>query len=393
MPESTMGEITPINEIEGAAPRHFSLKDMVWVVVGLVLIGGPLLWFWVNRHGEVSPPLSPVNQPPEMLFLAPASRADANLYRFNTTTGRTEQLTHLAKGVYDYALSHNQAWVAYSTSNDVGLVDIGAVNLKTKHQIQLTNCAAVQASCTNPAWRADDAQIAYTRRELDEASGWSHTDRVWLVDVATGESALLFDDLEVQTHGPKWSPVGERLGVVLVNQPGILVYDFGTATSLYIPGQESFVGVFSPEGTRLVYPSLRSGAINGYYTHLQMAYLDQANAEGVYLSGPIETPAEDRSAAFYPDGQRLAIARRYLDDRYTIGTQIYVLDMQTLQLAPLIVDSAYNHASLSWSQDGEWLLMQRFHFETQRAEIWLYHMLDGSLQRVYDDAFLPSFIG
>ncbi len=326
-------------------------------------------------------------QMPSIIFLR-ASSPTPNLHILDLETSDLEQITNVAGGIGDYAVSLDGQWVAYTAG-----ADIWALHLDTGQEMQMTNCAEALARCEAPAWRYDSQRLAYTRRELAEDSGWENTDRVWLVDFITRRSDLLFDDLEIESRNPVWSLVDNRIGVALIRQPGILIYDFDTQDSVFISGQSGFVGTFSPDGNRLIYPVLRTGAAGvRTYTHLQMADLTTENNGIQLLSGPAEAPLEDMQAAFHPDGKRVAITRRYFDNRYTEGGQVYILDLQTTEAHELIFDPAYIHGSISWSADGNLLLMQRYDLRSEHPEIWIYDMVQAELRQVFDDGYLPRFM-
>jgi dipeptidyl aminopeptidase/acylaminoacyl peptidase len=272
------------------------------------------------------------------------------------------------------------------------------LNLDDHRLIQVTNCAQAQGSCFDPTWRADNRQLAYTRRDIDTETGLTISEHVGLVDFGTLESRLLFDDVSVESRAPQWSPVGERIAVYFLNPQGIYVQDFQSGAGLLIPTQQGIVGTFSPDGNSLVYPVLVQGALGPtYYTHLEIARFEQLgveDSEGLLLSGEREASVEDIVAAFHPDGQHIAVSRRYLDSNYTEGTQIYLINLTTMEVQPLVVDPAYSHGSIRWSPDGSLLLMQRYHFASNRdnTEIWMYHMETGELTRLIDNGYSPQFL-
>lgn len=335
---------------------------------------------------------------PSIVYIGFGDEGTENLFKLDLETHRTTQLTDAPNGINDYDMSSDGQWVAYSSAVRGQLFELWALNLENDQLIQLTNCTQAQGSCFDPAWSPDGRQIAYTRRDIDTETGFAISEHVWLVDFAMLESRLLFDDVTVESRAPEWSPVGERIAVYISNSQGVYVQDFRSGQGLLIPTQQGIVGTFSPDGNGLVYPVLVQGVLGPtYYTHLELARFEQLGLEapeGLLISGTRETPVEDIVAAFHPDGQHIAISRRYLDSNYTEGTQVYLLDLATMQAEPLVVDPNYSHGYMQWSPDGSLLLMQRYNFESTRnhTEIWMYDLGTGDLKRLVDNGFSPQFL-
>jgi Tol biopolymer transport system component len=335
---------------------------------------------------------------PSIVYVGFGAGGSRNLYKFDLENSQTTQLTNAPNGINDYDISSDGKWVAYSSPVAGQLYDIWAFNLDNQQLIQVTNCAQAQGSCFDPTWRPDNRQLAYTRRDIDTDTGLGISEHVWLVDFATLESRLLFDDVTVESRAPQWSPVGERIAVYFLNPQGVYIQDFQSGEGLLIPTEQGIVGAFSPDGNSLVYPVLVQGALGPtYYTHLEIARFEQLGVEdpeGLLLSGEREAAVEDIVAAFHPDGRHIAVSRRYLDSNYTEGTQIYLLDLTTMEAQPLVVDSAYSHGAIRWSPDGSLLLMQRYRFASNRnnTEIWMYQLQTGELTRLVNDGFAPQFL-
>jgi Tol biopolymer transport system component len=336
---------------------------------------------------------------PQVIFLGPASAAAPNLYLLDVASKRVRQLTNVTSGILDYAASLDGQWIAYATRREGNLSDIWVLNLATQETIQLTNCADVEADCENPAWHPDGGRITYSRRELSVSSGRAHTSRVWVVDLATRTSKLLFDDIEFEGCCPKWAPSGVRIAIFTSNPLGVLVYDFPSNKSVFVATEQGLVGgTFAADGSRLIYPVLRLGpAGSSYYQHFQMISFDtfgEDEATDELLSGPIEAPVEDIQAAFHPDGRRVALVRRYLDSRYAIETQVYILNLTTRTVEPVTDDPHYSNGAISWSVDGNLLLMQRYTESPNQSglSIWVYVVSTGELRMIYSDGFLPQFL-
>jgi dipeptidyl aminopeptidase/acylaminoacyl peptidase len=215
-----------------------------------------------------------------------------------------------------------------------------------------------------------------------------------VVDLRSAQSTLLFEDTQITGHSPQFSPNGNRIAIFATNPPGILIHDFVSGGQVFIESMQGLVGNFSPDSTQLIYPVMVRGAIGSMF-YSQLEAVDLVENRRSLITGSSETPIEDSSAVWRPGKpNELAVTRRYLDDRYTDGPQVYLLNIKTNEATPLVVDPAYTHGALQWSPDGNMLVIQRFNRVEQgaRPQIWTYNLQTQELQLIADDAYLPEFV-
>lgn len=357
------------------------------IVVGMAVLGGVILALSRGR-GRDSSPAGP--RLPRVIYLAPSDSPDRNLYVSDVHSGQARQLTFAEHGIEDFAVSPDGSQVAYAQNNADGTADIWVLNVRSGETHPVTRC--VEAVCTLPAWKPDGTQIAYQRQEFG-GGGQAESTRAWVVDLQTLQTRLLFDDVQVLGTDPTWSPDGRRVAVFDASVTGIRVHDFVTGADTIIESMQDVVGAFSPDGTRLVHPVLVRGARGTeFYTHLEITDLKALTR--IPLSSAEDAPVEDSYAVWSPDGTRLLVARRYLDTRFTPGTQIYLVDPATGDASPLVVDARYNHAGLHWDPTGHRIVFQRFAMNAQdpKPEVWVYDLDSGALTRVAENAFFPAWL-
>jgi peroxiredoxin len=88
------------------------------------------------------------------------------------------------------------------------------------------------------------------------------------------------------------------------------------------------------------------------------------------------------------------VTRRYLDDRFTPGKQLYLLDPETGEAQPLVVDAAYYHAGARWDPTGERIIFQRYPLHQAGAlpSVWTVDLGTGELKQVAENAMLPQWL-
>lgn len=330
---------------------------------------------------------------PRVVYLAPADRYARDLTLTDLQTSEVRTLTATPDGVEEFAISRDGAQIAYTRINPNGTSDIWLLDVRGGTERPITNC--VEALCSHPAWNPDGTQIAYQREDRLTPQGGEGLGppRAWVVDVTTLETQLLFSDAQVLGAAPVWSPDGRRLAVADATLPGIRVYDYATQRTTTIESLESVNGQFSPDGTRLVYPVLVRGALGPQsYRHLAMADFETDSL--TRLSGPEDTPVEDIAGMWSPDGTRLVIARRYLDERFTTGTQLYLLDVASGAVTPLVVDGLYNHAAVRWDPSGRRVVFQRFPLTEANGlpSVWMVDVASGELTQIAARAVMPAWL-
>jgi hypothetical protein len=338
-------------------------------------------------------------QPPRALYLAPADSIPTNVWGADPTQpDGGAQITFSPSGIYDYGVSADGVSIAFSeTNSETGTTDIKRLNLETGALDQLTNC--VNATCTTPVWRPDGTMIAYERVELDTGVGSGISPRrVWLLDLSSTPPTTrpLFNESQILGFDPQWSADGSRIAVFDPASGAILVYDFNTGNITGVPSRAGSSGALSPDGMRIAYPEVP--IVDGVSVRPFIRIVDLNTGSQTDLGTP-DDPYEDTRAVWHPDGTRLAVARRYLDDRYTRGYQIVLVDPETRAAEPLTEDVRYNNLTFWFDPLGTTLLMQRFPELDEnmqpnalgRPEIWTLDLASRALTRVATNAFLPRW--
>ncbi len=338
--------------------------------------------------------------PPQVIFIAPAVRAEnagaPNLWAVDPANPFvTRQLTFSEYGVLDYAPGPDGSQIVYAQRANDGTADLYLLNVDNGAIQRLTNC--VKALCQSPDWSPDGSRIVYERvesnaalKELDQGAP-----RAWILNLRDLTTAPLFADSQSLGGVPRWSPDGRQIATYDRNLGAIVVYDLVTGDRKLIRTLEGETGAFafSPDGSQFVYPEMM--ATSGRF-FMELSLADLANPQnGIRsLSGRDAPPVEDNSPAWNPDGKRLAITRRYLDQRATNGAQVYLIDPATTEAQPLVVDDNYFHGAIHWDPAGERLVIQRLPYGTPEPEpgIWVYEVSTKRLWQVAKDAFLPNWL-
>mgnify|MGYP001367781126 CR=1 FL=1 len=336
---------------------------------------------------------------PRVAYLAPADGAPHNIWLASIDDPESAvQVTFSPTGVYDFGVSPDGNRIAFAERNaETGTSDIKLLDLETGGITQLTNCQ--DADCTSPVWRPDGRVIAYNRTEYnrDLESVGPGPMRVWLLDLSSSPATTrpLFSDLQVLGYGPQWSADGQRISLYNRDE-GLLIYDFETNEITAVPSRSGNPGALSPDGARIVFPELTF--VEGQETRSFLRMADLMSQQLRNLSSP-DDPVHDDRAEWRPDGSALAVARRYLDERYTRGYQVVLMNPEDGSVEQLTDDPRYANAFFSWSPLGDPLVIQRFPELTEdgqpnpagRPEIWVMDVETRALTLIAENAFHPRW--
>ncbi len=349
----------------------------------------------------------PARQPIRVAYLYPATSSPQDVWMAEIgNPDAQQQVTFSENGVYDFDFSPNGDWLAFSERSEAGIVDLRLMDMRSRRVIDLVDCGAQDAYCTTPVFSPDGSKLAYQRSE--SFSGSYGLSRIWLVDMSSGnyETDRLIADTRIVGHSPVWAANGNTIAFYSsdVREPGILIFDFvprdGSDAQLrFIPSSHGAMGTISPNGQRIIFPEIaRRG--EQFFTHLRIA--DLRNKSFAAFTDP-GGPADDVNARWNPNGQTVALARRYTDQRWTPGHQLYLRSAndEDEALAPILYDERYSTSYFRWNQTGDRLVMQRLPFaggngadKRQRVpEIWIYDLESGDSSKIAENAFVPQWVG
>jgi len=381
-------------------PLRLSRFD--WIVLGVsALLGLGVLGLALLDEQVEGGPL--------VAYLAPAYGGLQDLWLVPLDDpSQARQVTHSSGGLYDFGVSSDGHYIAYSERQQPsGLNEIFLLSLRTRQVTQLTNCVAEDADCRAPRFQPDGNILAYERMTMNTALRSQGVGvgaiRIWVLDLRQTpyQTRPLADSDQFIGHSPLWSRDGNSIAFYSADlaNPGIMVYQFASTEDKalkFIPSQYGSVGTLSPEGRRLVFPDLtrRGESIASY---LRLADLDAL--QFINLTDP-SAPIDDTDARWSPTDETIIIARRYTDERFTRGYQLYRLDARTGQDEPLIVDARYSHGFFEFNAAGTQIVLQRFPLVSEtgdmlndsRPQIWLKDLQTGELRLLAENAFHPRWV-
>lgn len=348
---------------------------------------------------------NPANQTPKVAYLYPAFGGVQNVWSAPIDNPENQQqLTFSEFGIYDFDVSNDGRWLAFAEKTSEGSAHIRLLDIPNNRVIELVDCIEIDAYCTTPAFSPDGTKLAYQRSDsINNTYGLS---RIWLVDLTSPsyDTIPLIKDTQVVGHTPIWSQDNNTLAFYSADttQPGILIFDFvprgeDDVQLRFIPSSYGAMGSISPNGQEIIFPEIvrRNDQI---FTHLRIA--DLLDKEFDAFTDP-QGPTDDVAVQWSPDGQTVALARKYTDDRWTVGHQLYIRDASANEddLTPIAFNENYNTSYFRWNSVGSRLVMQRFPLQHEDGtpnrdatpEVWVYDFETGDLVKIVENAFLPQW--
>ena len=244
--------------------------------------------------------------------------------------------------------------------------------------------------------RADDGRMAFSWHgdlyTLRAGQQPRKVDVTISVDAGAGEQSTVTKRSGASEFSP--SPNGKEIAFVVRGEVFVTSVEFGTTRRITdTPEQERSVS-FSPDGRSLLYAGERDGSWNIYKTSLvdedELHFFSATKFEETEV---IATSAEEFQPAYSPDGEKIA----YLHER----SEIRVLDTESGDIVTAQPgDTFYSYSDgdhhFDWSDDGEWLAVNYY----SRGRVFYGEVgmvrADGSGEFVdlsasgYDDGF-PMF--
>lgn len=349
---------------------------------------------------------------PRLLYLYPSDRA-ADLYLMNPFSGTKLDVTDSQAGILEYSVNATGTTVYYDVKNSQGgtnlyridgLDQLDASQPPTQTLASptlLLNCG--RSLCRNPQISPLGDLLAYEKTGLVGEQDPPYP-RVWLLPLSNEPASKpgtprLAGPPDHQTMQPTWSPSG-LLTYYDSTQTAFAIQDPKDGKSVYFPNQTGQPGAWDPSSTYYLAPEIsyvttgQPGSTNGTVignSHLmRFDRLDGSVQDLTQLDS-----LEDVAPAYSPDGNWIALARKYLDSaHWTPGRQLWLMGPDGQDAHPLTNDPYYNHYDFSWGPDSKLLVYVRFDETalTQPPEIWMVDVSSSQATKLVVGGFSPQWI-
>jgi Tol biopolymer transport system component len=293
-------------------------------------------------------------------------------------------LTDEPRGVWDYAPAPDGATIAYAVIREDGGSDLWSINPDGSQRRQLLACP--EAACSGVAWAPGSQRVIYERRAAGALGAGQGLARLWWLDLASGDTAPVFDDSQWLGYGASISPDGQWLSHVAPHKQALQVYNLKDGRSLEIPNEMGEPAVWSPRGDLLLYTDIVALG-NLYHTHVFRTNVQSGSA--VDVSG--DETLNDSSPAWSPDGQEIALSRRMPD--HPVAGWAWVMPASGGEGRFLPGGADQHQTALSWSPDGRSLLSQRVPVGGMGpSEIWLHDLATGDERQIAANGAWPRWL-
>ncbi len=316
-----------------------------------------------------------------IVYAGPADSNTHDLFLLDPQSAQpaqsVKQLTHSQKGILSFDVAPDGSSIVYAELQTKQATNLYILDVASGATRLLYACP--DSSCNDPAWSPDGKWIAFEKALLDAGLGTPGSPRIWLIDPVTGNAKKLFSGDQQLGYSPRWSPDSQRIAVVDANAGGIVVHNLNTQTDLFIPTIEGDIGSFSPDGKWLTVPKIVDP---GEHHFVLVDVSSDLPVQHDLI--PDDDLSDDLEATWMADSKSLLVARMPPDLHSVTAAQLYYVDARSGQASPVVVDQTYSHTSLQVSPTGEEVLFQRFPLDNPggHTELWTFNLATHALTRL-----------
>ena len=300
------------------------------------------------------------------------------------------QLTDAAAGIWDFAVSPADGRIVYSALTEAGTSDLWTLAPGAAAPEQLLACPT--AFCSSPSWSQDGELLLFSQRNANDFGAAAvNPPRLYIMHVASGETAPVFSDSQKLGFEARWANDGQWITYLSPDFVGIGVYNLESGAERFYPTQTGEAAVWRPGHTQFVMNEQR---IDGGRVSIHLYLVDPIADTRINLSGET-APVEDGAPVWSPDGTWIAFRRNINDGPgATLSKQLWIMRADGSDVRPLTSDAAIDHGPPTWSPDGRYLLYHRFPLKGPDIviSVWLMDVATGEQWQVSSPGQRPQWL-
>ena len=259
-------------------------------------------------------------------------------------------LTDSPRGVNGYALSPDREQVVFVRQAADLSTSLWLARVDGNESREIITCDP--AICSQPIWSPDGKKIVYESLDFGDEGNGLGLPSLWWLDVESGETQPVFQDVQLPGSNPRWSPDGNWLSYSTADG-SIRLYNLSTGENRVLNNFLGAAAVWASDS--------RSVLLRDVLTQDQsfVTHVFRYDLESGELTDVNDDPTQENNlAAWSPDGARIAMVRRDLS--ISMGDQIWLMGADGTQARQMTEAPNVLHGSLNWSPDGRYVLFDGY---------------------------------